>query len=199
MGKAAENKLLKEKKLYEAAYDLFLQKGVDRTTIDVIVERAGVAKGTFYLYFTDKQDLMDKLTHRHANRIFTEAIQQLYKVKHKCTGEEYIHHIVDFIVDAFARDKKLMRFINKNVSYRIFRGIRVSYPGSTEQKNILEILLNVFHEFNMTLKNPEITMYMIVELVAATCYDSIVFNEPLPLREYKPHLHVAIEALLKSG
>ncbi|MDF2557474.1 MAG: TetR family transcriptional regulator [Bacillales bacterium] len=199
MGKAAENKLLKEKKLFEAAYDLFLQKGVDRTTIDDIVDRAGVAKGTFYLYFNDKLDLMDKLTHRHANRIFAEAIQQLYKVKHKCTGEEYIHQIVDFIVDAFAKDKKLMRFINKNVSYSIFRAIRVTYPGSTEQKNILEILLNVFHEFNMRLKNPEITMYIIVELVGATCYNSIVYNEPLPLKEYKPYLHTAIDALMKNG
>lgn len=199
MGKAAENKLLKEKKMYEAAYDLFLQKGVERTTIDDIVERAGVAKGTFYLYFNDKQDLMDKLTHRHANRIFTEAIQQLYKVKHKCTGEEYIHRIVDFIIDSFARDTKLMRFINKNLSYGIFRSIRVSYPGSTEQKNIMEILLSVFHEFEKRLKNPEITMYIIVELVASTCYNSIVFNEPLPLKEYKPYLHDAINALLKNG
>ncbi|MDF2535593.1 MAG: TetR family transcriptional regulator [Bacillales bacterium] len=199
MGKAIENKLLKERKLYEASYDLFLQKGVDRTTIDEIVERAGVAKGTFYLYFKDKQDLMDKLTHRHANRVFTEAIHQLYKVKHKCSGHEYIHLIIDFIVDAFARDKKLMRFINKNLSYGIFRSIRVSYPDSTVEHNIIEVFLKVLGEFDIKLKNPEITMYMVVELVAGTCYNSIVFNEPLPLKDYKPYLHEAIETLMKHG
>lgn len=40
--------------LVEAATQLFAEKGVDATTIDEIVVRAGVAKGTFYNYFLDR-------------------------------------------------------------------------------------------------------------------------------------------------
>ncbi|MES1989909.1 MAG: helix-turn-helix domain-containing protein [Pseudomonadota bacterium] len=40
--------------LVEAATQLFAEKGVDATTIDEIVVRAGVAKGTFYNYFIDR-------------------------------------------------------------------------------------------------------------------------------------------------
>lgn len=40
--------------LVEAAMRLFSKQGVDATTIDEIVDLAGVAKGTFYNYFTDR-------------------------------------------------------------------------------------------------------------------------------------------------
>ncbi|MDH3063768.1 TetR/AcrR family transcriptional regulator [Achromobacter insolitus] len=47
--------------LMAAAEALFIQKGVEATTINEIVERAGVAKGTFYHYFTSKNDMLAAL------------------------------------------------------------------------------------------------------------------------------------------
>lgn len=43
--------------LIEAATQLFAEQGVDATTIDEIVMRAGVAKGTFYNYFLDRSEI----------------------------------------------------------------------------------------------------------------------------------------------
>ena len=43
--------------LIEASTRLFARQGVDATTIDEIVDVAGVAKGTFYNYFTDRADI----------------------------------------------------------------------------------------------------------------------------------------------
>ncbi|HEX7775392.1 MAG TPA: helix-turn-helix domain-containing protein, partial [Parvibaculum sp.] len=53
--------------LVEAATQLFARQGVDATTIDEIVDLAGVAKGTFYNYFTDRQDIASSVaaTVRH--------------------------------------------------------------------------------------------------------------------------------------
>jgi len=47
--------------LMAAAQALFVEKGVEATTINDIVERAGVAKGTFYHYFTSKNDMLAAL------------------------------------------------------------------------------------------------------------------------------------------
>ncbi|ADP17601.1 bacterial regulatory protein, TetR family protein 20 [Achromobacter xylosoxidans A8] len=47
--------------LMAAAEALFIQKGVEAATINEIVERAGVAKGTFYHYFTSKNDMLAAL------------------------------------------------------------------------------------------------------------------------------------------
>ena len=56
MGKAEENKLRKRESLLDTAFKLFTEKGIHNTSIADIVEQAGVAKGTFYLYFKDKYD-----------------------------------------------------------------------------------------------------------------------------------------------
>ncbi|HTE49543.1 MAG TPA: TetR/AcrR family transcriptional regulator [Kofleriaceae bacterium] len=45
----------------DAALDLFLAEGIPGVTIDQIVERAGVAKGSFYRYFRDKEELVSGL------------------------------------------------------------------------------------------------------------------------------------------
>ena len=57
MGKLESNKKKKEDALYNTAFELFTTKGTNKTTISDIVEKAGVAKGTFYLYFKDKYDI----------------------------------------------------------------------------------------------------------------------------------------------
>src|SRR4051794_12198344 len=62
-GKRDENRRQKNKDLQAAALELFLRKGIEGTTIDDIVERAGVAKGSFYRYFNDKDALARALVH----------------------------------------------------------------------------------------------------------------------------------------
>ena len=44
--------------LQDAATELFLEQGYERTTIDEIARRAGVARGTFFNYFPAKGDLL---------------------------------------------------------------------------------------------------------------------------------------------
>ena len=49
----------KEKRgvILDAAASLFLKDGFFKVTMDMVAERAGVAKGTLYLYFKDKEEL----------------------------------------------------------------------------------------------------------------------------------------------
>ena len=53
MSKIEQNKQIKRESLLETAYRLFTGKGIHKTSISDIVEAAGVAKGTFYLYFKE--------------------------------------------------------------------------------------------------------------------------------------------------
>jgi AcrR family transcriptional regulator len=47
--------------LYDAAVTLIADQGFSATTVDQIVERAGVAKGTFYYNFAGKTELFEEL------------------------------------------------------------------------------------------------------------------------------------------
>jgi AcrR family transcriptional regulator len=52
-----------------AAQRLFLKQGVARTTIEQITSGADVAKGTFYLYFSSKEDILAALAERFAQEL----------------------------------------------------------------------------------------------------------------------------------
>jgi AcrR family transcriptional regulator len=51
-------KTIKRTRILEAATELFLQHGYRKTSISEVAARAGVAKGTVYLYFKNKPELL---------------------------------------------------------------------------------------------------------------------------------------------
>ena len=55
------NRLANQHQLGSAALMLFLEHGTAAVTIDQIVERAGMAKGSFYRYANDKADLVAQI------------------------------------------------------------------------------------------------------------------------------------------
>lgn len=47
-----------------AAEALFFEKGYEQTTVNAIIEKVGVSKGTFYYYFKSKEEIVDCLAER---------------------------------------------------------------------------------------------------------------------------------------
>jgi AcrR family transcriptional regulator len=60
----AKKKEEKRKRLLDAAYACFTESTISGTSIAEICSRAGIAKGTFYLYFSDKDDIVRALVKR---------------------------------------------------------------------------------------------------------------------------------------
>lgn len=58
-----------EKKVTDMAMKLVKEHGYDKVTISQICRSCGVAKGTFYSYFTSKKDILIKLTSRFNNEL----------------------------------------------------------------------------------------------------------------------------------
>ena len=114
LSKSQENKLNKQKKLFEAAYDLFSSKGINDTAISDIVNKAGVAKGTFYLYFKDKYDIVDLIVLRKSSVILKDALEEANK-KHFDDFVEGVIFAVDYIIESLREDKKLLKMIYKNL------------------------------------------------------------------------------------
>lgn len=57
-GVRQENRRKRTESIQEAALDLFLLRGIEAVAIDEIVAKAGTAKGSFYRYFRDKEDVV---------------------------------------------------------------------------------------------------------------------------------------------
>ncbi len=47
--------------ILDAALDVFAERGFEAARLDDVAARAGVAKGTLYLYFEDKEDLFEEV------------------------------------------------------------------------------------------------------------------------------------------
>ena len=59
---------VRKSELLNIAQELFLAHGYDNTTVNDVIERAGVSKGAFYHYFTSKEAVLEALAERFANR-----------------------------------------------------------------------------------------------------------------------------------
>ncbi|AMD17386.1 TetR family transcriptional regulator [Methanobrevibacter sp. YE315] len=51
----------RKKELLKIAYDMFLTKGYENTTVDEIIEKAQIAKGTYYYYFESKEQMLEEV------------------------------------------------------------------------------------------------------------------------------------------
>ena len=63
----------KRRALLDAAYELFLERGTAKTSVEDITSRAKVGKGTFYLYFQDKGAVMQALLGRVSYQLLSDA------------------------------------------------------------------------------------------------------------------------------
>lgn len=189
----------KETRLLNTAFKLFTEKGIKDTSIQEIVDNADVGKGTFYLYFKDKYEIRDVLIARKSHKLFADALSALRETNITILSEQVIF-IVNYVIDELKRNQLLLKFISKNLSWGIYsKTVKKIYEDSeSEEDGIYNLFQKGIKENNIKLKNPDVTLFMIIELVSSTCFNSILYNEPLPIDEYKPYLFEIIEKLINN-
>ena len=72
MARVTKEYHVRKNELLDTAQEIFLTKGYKQTSVESIIKKVGVAKGTFYYYFKSKEDLLDKLVKRMADKIQIE-------------------------------------------------------------------------------------------------------------------------------
>lgn len=70
--------------IIKTATELFARYGLKKTTMDEIAEKAGIAKGTIYIYFESKEKLFTAIINKEAEEYF----QKLESVINVCSSPE---------------------------------------------------------------------------------------------------------------
>lgn len=197
MGKIDANKKMKENSLLKTAFDFFTTKGFSKTSITDIVSKAGVAKGTFYLYFKDKYDIRNKLVSHKSSQLFLTAINELGDDLRGLSFEDKFIKIINNIINQLNNDQSLLTFISKNLSWGIFKNA-ITSPASDKDVDFSTVYYNMLNEAPYEFRDPEIMLFMIIELVSSTCYSAILYKDPCTIAELKPYLYNAIKLIISQ-
>ncbi len=66
----------RRQELLRIAYSMFISRGYENTSVDDIIEEAGIAKGTYYYYFESKEQMLEEVIGMMIDQE-TEAARQL--------------------------------------------------------------------------------------------------------------------------
>lgn len=197
MGKADQNKKMKMDNLLDTSFELFTSKGINKTSISDIVEKAGVAKGTFYLYFKDKYDIRNRLIARKSSQLFMQAYDTMIKEGVEKFDDRIIF-IMDYVLDALATNKGLLGLMYKDLSWAMFKRTLTNHPLADTDVDFSAVYNQMIEDAGGRIKDPEIMLFQVIELIGSTGYSSIMYSDPVPLDELKPHLERTVRSIIKQ-
>jgi len=169
-------------RLFTAAAELIGERGFHGATVDDIVERAGVAKGTVYYHFKSKEALFDALLNEHFARL-SDAFRTAADAAGSPTRAlcALVRTELDYIHANQAASKLLMSelwrtdrawqetlHVLRERYVTIFHDVLLAGVGSGEFRSDLDV---------------GITASALFGLVATTALDWLVFDPARPFEE----------------
>jgi AcrR family transcriptional regulator len=104
-----------------AANDLFSERGVERTSMADIAARAGLAVGTLYNHFRDRETLLNTLLDNHQGLL----LRNLDAALQECAGQpfaEQLRTVLDRFFTSFELHRPLFESLLQNSNYCVSPG-----------------------------------------------------------------------------
>jgi AcrR family transcriptional regulator len=92
------------KEILESAFVEFSRNGHAATTLDQIAERAGVTKGTIYVYFENKEHLFISMV-REVMRVALDTVHEMFET-HEGSTADLLHAQFSFIYQHIVEDRR---------------------------------------------------------------------------------------------
>ena len=132
----------KRRALLDAAYELFLERGTAKTSVEDITSRAKVGKGTFYLYFQDKGAVMQALLGRVSYQLLSDACLAVEQHPELPDFTAQVVFVIDHIIEALRQDVLVLRFLERNFVWPGLDQIEASREAEPLMRKLLAIVLS---------------------------------------------------------
>jgi Transcriptional regulator len=186
-----EQKNKKRQSIMDAAFACFMEKGIHKSSVDEIVQKANVAKGTFYLYFSDKADLMQQLCIHISKSVLIEAYKKVKK-NAAASFTENIITLTDYIIEYFKSHKLVLKLLERNFSWPL-----IENELKNEQDDLMAEMMNtLFSQSGASRDEVYKYLFSIIALAGSVCYSSILFEQPDTIDNMKPVLYTMITRIL---
>lgn len=191
-GLIAQKKEDKRKRLLDAAYDLFVENGVSNTTISQICAKAGIAKGTFYLYFSSKEDILRALTKKMSLTIIEICYKNVSDLK--ISFVEKLVILADALLDLFFKDPDMLKVMKKDFVWPLSENdlFTTNIPVMIEIREAIDDYAKKAHinEHQILVR-----LYSMISMLCAVAYSSIFDHFPDDIDTLKPELFDMIRSV----
>ena len=92
------------KEIVEAAFEEFSRNGYAATTLDHVAERAGVTKGTIYVYFDSKEHLFISMV-RELTKATLDTVHEMFE-RHEGSTADLLRAQFSFIYQHIVEDRR---------------------------------------------------------------------------------------------
>ncbi|MEV2340202.1 TetR family transcriptional regulator [Paenibacillus larvae] len=106
----------KYNKILQAAIEVISEKKFDKTSVSDIVKKAGIAQGTFYLYFSSKNALIPAI----ADNLLTITFEG---IKEKIQGKDSFWDVLEVVIDETFNITEAY----KNIIVLCYSGLAIDY------------------------------------------------------------------------
>lgn len=185
----------KRYRIQNAAITLFQEQGVESTSVNEIVKKANVAKGTFYVYYKDKNALISQILTKQHGALINDIVNRSYEKSQACGGC-WKKMFVEELIAQHQKDPMLLKTLQKNLSF-IF--------DTEEHRMIVFKEIKRLQEFLLLWKRKEeserdtINRFMLVmEIVSVVCYNALSFHHPDTLDNILFEVRKAAYSIMES-
>ena len=187
----------KRRALLDAAYELFLERGTAKTSVEDITSRAKVAKGTFYLYFQDKGAVMQALLGRVSYQLLNNACEAVERQTGLETFPDKMVAVIDHIIEALRRDTVVLKFLERNFVWPPLDQIEASKDAEPLMRKLLNVVLTSPEMAGRTEREVYQRITALGSMCMSVCYSSILEGKPDNIDNMKPVLYDIIRRALR--
>ncbi len=140
---------LTKSRLIESAIKIFAKKGFWRTKVSDIVKSAGVAQGTFYLYFKNKEDCLK-------NILLILHKETINKIEIMVKQNNSLLEIVIFFINRVYQFKEITKVFLfealssgdefKNLYFEFKKNFKNIFAKFIDSKELITIIIGTIHE-----------------------------------------------------
>ena len=186
----------KRRALLDAAYELFLERGTAKTSVEDITNRAKVGKGTFYLYFQDKGAVMQALLGRVSYQLLSDACLAVEQQKELVDFTDKMVFVIDHIIEALRNDTLMLRFLERSFVWPGLDKIEASGEAEPLMRKLLHAIMSSPEMAGLTEREVYQRITALGSMCMSVCYSSILEGKPDNIDAMKPVLYDIIRCAL---
>lgn len=165
----------KKKRIIEAGFKLFCEKGYHNTNTAEIAKEAGVSTGIVYNYFENKKSIfMDAIT------FYSEQISKsFYSRLNEIERIDDIAEFLDKVIDSFVQSHDIIKSAHEEMMAMSHLDEDVGTFFREFEMSTITILANKLSGLGIEVSNPLEKMHIAFNLIESYCHEVVYHNNKM--------------------